>query len=280
MYNLILVDGNSLLFRAYYATAYRKKIIQNKKGEDINALVVFINMFKKILEKTQKYICVAFDSKAKTKKHELYKEYKKKRLSTPTQLIPQIDLIKKYLKLSGIKYHSQNGYEADDIIGTIAKQASKQKKSVLIFSSDKDFLQLIDSNITICLIKKGLKNVLYYNEKILWEELNLKSNQIIDFKSMIGDPSDNIKGIPFIGPKTAIKLLNTFDNLENIFDNLSQVEEKIKKKLILFKKEVFFNRILMKINTLVPLCFDYTQTERKKINYDLLNDFLENHLSK
>ncbi|KXT29196.1 5'-3' exonuclease, C-terminal SAM fold family protein [Candidatus Phytoplasma oryzae] len=277
MKNLVLVDGNSLLFRAYYATVYKKQILKNKEGVYINALLVFINMFKKILEKTKDNICVVFDSKEKTQKHVLYNEYKKKRLPTPNQLISQIELIKKYLKLSGIKYHSQSGYEADDIIGTLAKKASKDKISVLIFSSDRDFLQLIDNNITICLIKKGLKNVIYYNEDILWNELNLKSYQIIDFKSIVGDHSDNIPGIPRIGPKTAIKLLNKFDNLENIFNNLQNIDNKIREKLISFKERVFFNRLLVTIDILVPLCFDYTQTNFEKIDDFLLKNFLQKY---
>ncbi|KAB8121933.1 MAG: DNA polymerase I [Candidatus Phytoplasma cynodontis] len=280
MKSLVLVDGNSLLFRAYYATAYKKKKIQNEKGEDINALIVFINMFKKILEKTEKNICVIFDSREKTQKHILYKNYKKKRLPTPIDLISQIVLIKKYLTLSGIKHYFKNGYEADDIIGTLAKKASNQNVSVFIFSSDKDFLQLIDNNIRICLIKKGLKNVIYYDENILWNEFNLKPNQIIDFKSIIGDASDNIKGIPQIGPKTAIKLLNKFQNLENIFNNLQEIDSKIKEKLIIFKDRVFFNRFLVKINISVPICFEYTETYIQKINYFLLDVFLKKYRPK
>ncbi|WCA22251.1 5'-3' exonuclease [Candidatus Phytoplasma oryzae] len=277
MKKLVLVDGNSILFRAYYATAYKKKIIQNKYGEDINALIVFINMFKKILEQTEKNICVIFDSKQKTKKHKIYPNYKKKRPPTPVKLINQISLIKEYLELSGIKHHCQNGYEADDIIGTLAKEASEKKINVLIFSSDKDFLQLIDDNIIICLIKKGLKNVIYYNQDILLNELKLKSSQIIDFKSIVGDLSDNIEGIPKIGPKTAIKLLNKFYNLENIFDNLSQIDNKTKERLIKFKERVFFNRLLVKINTSVPLCFNYNQTNLQKRDNFLLNIFLKKY---
>ncbi|WBL31605.1 5'-3' exonuclease [Candidatus Phytoplasma sacchari] len=277
MKNLILVDGHSLLFRAYYATAYKKKIIQNKNGEDVNALIIFINMFKKILEQTEKNICVIFDSKGKTKKHIYYPDYKKKRLPTPIKLIPQIELIQEYLKLSGIKYHLQNGYEADDIIGTLSKKASAENIPVLIFSSDRDFLQLIDKNIKICLIKKGLKDVVCYDKNILFNELNLKSSQIIDFKSIVGDISDNIQGIPGVGPKTAIKLLNQFNNLENIFLNLNKIDNKIKEKFIIFKEKLFFNRFLVKIDTSVPLYFDYSQTIIQNIDYFLLNIFLKKH---
>lgn len=158
MRKLVLVDGNSLVFRAYYATYYKNiKLIQNNEGEDINALIVFINMFKKILEQTDNYICVVFDSKAKTTKHKIYKDYKKGRVKTPNALIKQIYLIREYLTLLGINNYSQDGYEADDIIGTLAQQATKNNVSVVIFSSDKDLLQLVDSNIIVALIKKRIK---------------------------------------------------------------------------------------------------------------------------
>ncbi|AYJ01281.1 flap endonuclease [Candidatus Phytoplasma ziziphi] len=278
MRKLVLVDGNSLVFRAYYATYYKQqKLMQNKEGQDVNALIVFINMFRKILEQTEDYICVAFDSKHKTYRHKLYEGYKQSRVKTPESLIHQIPLIKEYLTLSGIHHCSQDGYEADDIIGTIAKQAGRNNISVLIFSSDKDLLQLVDSNITVCLIKQGLKNVIYYDFQTLEKEFGLSPNQIIDFKSITGDNSDNIKGVPSIGPKTALKLLDQFDNLENIFDNLNNLNLKIKSKLIQFKKEVFLNRHLVTINKLVPLSFDYTQTQIQKKPFSVLQNFLQKY---
>lgn len=278
MRKIVLVDGNSLVFRAYYATYYKKvKLMKNNEGEDINALIVFINMFKKILEKTENHICVAFDSKHKTQKHTLYEDYKKGRLKTPESLINQIYLIKEYLTLSGIHHYSQDGYEADDIIGTIANQASQNNISVLILSSDKDLLQLINCNITVGLIKQGLTKVIYYNSQMLENEFFLKANQIIDFKSLTGDSSDNIKGVPTIGPKTATKLLNKFNNLENIFNNLEQINSKIRTKLIQFKKEIFFNRVLVTIDKFVPLSFDYTQTKIQNKNIFLLKTFLEKY---
>ncbi|WP_323847763.1 MAG: 5'-3' exonuclease H3TH domain-containing protein [Phytoplasma sp.] len=278
MRKLVLVDGNSLVFRAYYATYYKNiKLIQNNEGEDINALIVFINMFKKILEQTDNYICVVFDSKAKTTKHKIYKDYKKGRVKTPNALIKQIYLIREYLTLLGINNYSQDGYEADDIIGTLAQQATKNNVSVVIFSSDKDLLQLVDSNIIVALIKKGLKNVIYYNPQKLEEEYFLKPNQMIEFKSLVGDSSDNIKGVPSIGPKTASKLLKEFNNLENIFNNLDKINLKIKSKLIEFKKDIFFNFILIAINKLVPLNFNYTETQIKKKETYLLQNFLKKY---
>ncbi|MBP3059513.1 5'-3' exonuclease [Texas Phoenix palm phytoplasma] len=278
MKKLILIDGNSLIFRAYYATCYKKNHeMQNSQGQDVNALIVFIQMFKKILEQNNQknYICVAFDLKTKTKKHELCQKYKKNRPTTPDSLIQQIKMIQEYLFLSGIKYYSQENYEADDIIGTLAKQASNDNIPVLIFSSDKDFLQLIDENIHVCLIKQGLSRTIYYDIEKLWKEYQLKPNQIIDFKSLVGDKSDNIEGVFSIGPKTASKLLNKFDNLENIFNNLEKIDVRIKKKLIEYKKKVFFNRLLVSIDKNVPLNFNYNQTKIKKYCIFALNDFLQ-----
>ncbi|WP_210954540.1 5'-3' exonuclease [Candidatus Phytoplasma luffae] len=276
MHKLVLVDGNSLVFRAYYATYYKNKtLMQNKDNQDVNALIVFKNMFQKILEQTENYICVAFDSKKKTKRHEIYESYKKGRSKTPQSLIDQIVLIKEYLNLLGVRYCSENGFEADDIIGTIAKQASENNICVVIFSSDKDFLQLIDNNISVALIKQGLKNVIYYDSKKLEEKFFLKPKQIVDFKSIVGDGSDNIKGIPLIGPKTATKILNQFHNLENIFDNLEKMNEKIKNKFIQYKEKVFFNRSLITLNTSVPLPFNYKETKIQKKEKHLLKFFLD-----
>ncbi|WP_341266389.1 5'-3' exonuclease [Candidatus Phytoplasma fraxini] len=278
MRKLVLVDGNSLVFRAYYATYYKNtKLMQNNEGEDVNALIVFINMFKQILKQSDNYICVVFDSKTKTDKHKMYEEYKKGRVKTPDALIKQIHLIREYLTLSGIKHYSQDGYEADDIIGTLAQQASVNNVSVVIFSSDKDFLQLVDNNVIVALIKKGLKNVLYYNSQKLESDFCLKPNQIVDFKSLVGDSSDNIKGVPSIGPKTAIKLLQEFYNLENIFNNLDKINFKIKSKLIEFKKKVFLNFVLITINKLVPLSLNYTQTKINTQKTHLLQNFVQKY---
>ncbi|XXP77045.1 MAG: 5'-3' exonuclease H3TH domain-containing protein [Lettuce witches'-broom phytoplasma] len=278
MQHLILVDGNSLMFRAYYATAYSQKTpTLNSQGKNVNALMVFINMFEKILKKTHHHIFVAFDSPDKTQRHEIYGDYKKDRPTTPQDLIDQIDLIKEYLTLSGVKHHAQPTYEADDIIATLAKQASDKNIATTIYSSDKDFLQLIDENITVILIKQGLKKVVSYDIPKLWEEYQLKPAQIVDFKSLMGDSSDNIKGVSSVGPKTAIKLLNQFGNLENIYLNLEQLAPKLKDNLKKFQEKVFLNRFLITVNTLVPLTFDLKETELTTSKNALLIAFLQKH---
>ncbi|WP_024563448.1 5'-3' exonuclease H3TH domain-containing protein [Candidatus Phytoplasma tritici] len=262
MKHLVLVDGNSLLFRAYHATANKyKPLLQNKKGIYTNALLSFIRMFEKILEETKGYILVAFDTHKPTKRHQLYDAYKQGRPETPSALISQIPLIKQYLDLIGVKYHSQDEYEADDIIGTLAKEASNQNKTVSIYSSDHDLLQLVDEKITVCLLKKGLREIKCYTPSTLLEEYSLKEYQMIDYKSLIGDPSDNIKGVLGIGPKTAQKLLQEYDTLDNLMQNLDNIKPILKTKIQNSQADLELSKILTAINLKVPLPFDCMQTE-------------------
>jgi DNA polymerase-1 len=221
---------------------------------------------------------VAFDSPQKTQRHQIYGDYKKGRPTMPEALINQIDLIKEYLTCSGVKHYAQPTYEADDIIATLAKQASKKKITTIIYSSDKDFLQLIDENITVILIKQGLTKVVHYDIKTLWQEYHLKPTQIVDFKSLVGDSSDNIKGVPSVGPKRAVKLLNQFGNLETIFLYLDQIDHpKLQYNLKNFQEKVFLNRFLITVNSLVPLSFGLKETELMTIKNNLLIDFLKKH---
>ncbi|ABC65183.1 DNA polymerase I [Aster yellows witches'-broom phytoplasma AYWB] len=262
MKHLVLVDGNSLLFRAYHATASKyKPLLQNKKGIYTNALLSFIRMFEKILEETKGYILVAFDTPKTTKRHQLYDAYKQGRPETPSALISQIPLIKQYLELIGVKYHAQDEYEADDIIGTLAKEASNQNNTVSIYSSDCDLLQLVDKKITVCLLKKGLREIKYYTPTTLLEEYGLKEYQMIDYKSLIGDPSDNIKGVLGIGPKTAQKLLQEYDTLDNLMQNLDNIKPILKTKIQNSQTDLELSKILTAINLKVPLPFDCMQTE-------------------
>ena len=160
MKKLILIDGNSILFRAYYATAYPgAKLMQSTKGVYTNALFAFVGMFEKIVTEDTLEALVAFDTKEPTMRHLAYEGYKAGRLKMPEELAQQIPLIHEYLNLTGVKQYSKAGYEADDIIGTLAKRAQDEGYHVEIFSSDKDLLQLVDDHITVNLLKKGMKEV-------------------------------------------------------------------------------------------------------------------------
>ena len=228
MKKLILIDGNSIMFRAYYATAYPgAKLMQSKKGVYTNALFAFVGMFEKIITEDVTHALVAFDTKEPTKRHLAYDGYKAGREKMPEELGQQIPMIYEYIHLTGVKSYYKAGYEADDIIGTLAKQKSKEGFDVEIFSSDRDLLQLVDDKITVNLLKKGMKEVHRFDPKMLFETYELSHEQMIDLKSLMGDPSDNIPGIPGIGEKTAIKLLKEYGSLENIYAHKDEIKGKL-----------------------------------------------------
>ncbi len=228
MKKIVLIDGNSIMFRAYYATAYPgAKLMQSKSGVFTNALFAFVGMFEKIITDDISDALVAFDTKEPTKRHLAYEGYKAGRVKMPEELIEQIPLVYQYIDLKGVKLYSKPGYEADDIIGTLAKEASHLGYQVEVFSSDKDLLQLVDQNITVNLLKKGMKEVASYNPKSLFDEYQLTHEQMIDLKALMGDPSDNIPGIPGVGEKTAIKLLQEYGSLENMLANKDKIPGKL-----------------------------------------------------
>ncbi|WP_035344672.1 DNA polymerase I [Haploplasma modicum] len=270
MEKLILVDGNSILFRAYYATAYPGAVLmKTSKGEYTNALFAFINMFSKIIEDHNSYILVAFDTKEPTFRHIDYKEYKAGRAKMPEELAEQIPRVYEYIEKLGIKAYFKAGYEADDIIGIYAKEASNKGIKVEIFSSDRDLLQLVDENITVNLLKKGMQEVIAYTPSSLFAEFELTHEQIIDLKALQGDPSDNIPGVPGVGPKTATNLLKEYHTLEGIYENIDALKGKVKERLEENKELALLSKKLVTIMTEGSL--DYTLEELKRDNFDLSN---------
>ena len=228
MKKLILIDGNSIMFRAYYATAYPgAKLMQSRQGVYTNALFAFVGMFEKIITDDVTHALVAFDTKEPTKRHLAYEGYKAGREKMPEELLQQIQMIYDYIHLTGVQSYYKPGYEADDIIGTLAKQKSKEGFQVEIYSSDRDLLQLVDDHITVNLLKKGMKEVHRFDPKALYETYELSHEQMIDLKSLMGDPSDNIPGVPGIGEKTAIKLLKEYGSLENILAHKDDIKGKL-----------------------------------------------------
>ncbi|MEF3693365.1 MAG: DNA polymerase I, partial [Acholeplasmataceae bacterium] len=233
MKKLILIDGNSILFRAYYATAYPgATLMQSTKGVYTNALFAFVGMFEKIITEDIKEALVAFDTKEPTKRHLAYEGYKAGRVKMPEELAQQIPLINQYIDLLGIKQYSKAGYEADDIIGTMAKRGQQEGYHVEIFSSDRDLLQLVDDHITVNLLKKGMKEVHSFNPQTLKETYELTHHQMIDLKALMGDPSDNIPGIPGVGEKTAIKLLLEYGTLENVLAHKYEIKGKLGERIV------------------------------------------------
>ena len=252
MEKIILVDGNNLLFRSYYATAYTGNFMKNSKGFPTNALFGFTNMMNKIIEEEKPtYIMVAFD-KGKTFRHNKYDFYKQGRIETPNELKLQFPKAKELLNAMGIKYYEIDNYEADDIIGTFAEYCNKDPNFIgTIISSDKDLLQLISNDIDIKLLKQ--KDYLRYNEDTFSKEYGIKPINIIDLKALMGDASDNIPGVKGIGEKTALKLLQEYKTLDGIYENIDKIKGKTKEKLEQDKDNAYMSYEIATIYKEVPI---------------------------
>ena len=252
MKKIILVDGNNLLFRSYYATAYTGNIMRNSKGFPTNGLFGFVNMMNKIInEEKPEYIVVAFDI-GKTFRHEKYDDYKGGRNETPDDLKCQFPVAKELLVAMGIKYIECSGYEADDIIGTFAKKIdASDDYQGLIVSSDKDLLQLISDKVVVKLLKS--KDYVMMNHDTFVDTYGIEPIRMIDLKGLMGDSSDNIPGVKGVGEKTAIKLLKEYDTVENIYDHIDEIKGALQKKLIDGKKQAFDSRDLATIYKEVPI---------------------------
>jgi DNA polymerase-1 len=276
MQKLILIDGNSIMFRAYYATAYPgATLMKTGSGIYTNAVFAFVGMFEKIITSDTTFALVAFDTKEPTKRHIAYEGYKAGRVKMPEELIQQIPLIYDYIDLSGITLYSKAGYEADDIIGTLAKRASAQGFDVQVFSSDKDLLQLVDQNITVNLLKKGMKEVATFNPKSLFDEYQLTHEQMIDLKALMGDPSDNIPGIPGVGEKTAIKLLQEYGNLENILAAKDLIKGKLGENIREFEHLAKMSKDLVTIDIDADIDYQVKDLMRKPIKQQELMNFFQ-----
>ena len=252
MEKVILVDGNNLLFRSYFATAYTGNVMRNSKGFPTNALYGFILMMNKIIEEEKpKYIAVAFDI-GKNFRKEKYPTYKDGRAKTPDELKEQIPYSREILDAMGIKYFELEPYEADDIIGTLAKKAEEDPNfDATIISSDKDLLQLISPQVDVKLLKQ--KDYIRYNRDNFFKDYNFEPIRMIDFKAISGDPSDNIPGVKGIGDKGAISLLSKYDTIEDIYDHIDEIKGAIHEKLVNDKESAFVSKELATIYRKVPI---------------------------
>jgi DNA polymerase-1 len=248
---IMMIDGNSLLHRAFYAIP----ILSNKKGIITNAVYGFVNMLLKVIQDYKPYsLAVAFDRKAPTFRHLAYEDYKGTRQKAPEELVPQFELIREMLLLMNIPIFELDGYEADDILGTVSQSCGKGNTNVLLVTGDKDALQLISDNTEVLLTKKGISVMERYDANQLAEEYGLTPNQFIDMKGLMGDASDNIPGVPGIGPKTAIKLLKEYDTLENVLDNIGNIKgNKLKENLTTHRQNALLSRELATIRCDVPI---------------------------
>ena len=274
MNKIILVDGNNLLFRSYYATAYNGNFMKNSKGFPTNALFGFTNMINKIiLEEKPSYILVAFD-KGKTFRHEKYKDYKGGRSETPDELKVQFPIAKELLTYMGIKYYEIDNYEADDIIGTFAKYCDNDPNFVgTIISSDKDLLQLISNDIDIKLLKQ--KDYIRYNRDSFFAEYGIEPINIIDLKALMGDSSDNIPGVKGIGEKGALKLLQEYKTLDGIYENIDNIKGATHDKLVNDKESAYMSYDIATIYKDVPMDINIDDLVYKKADYESLNKLYE-----
>ena len=276
MKKIIVVDGNNLLFRSFYATAYQGVIMKNSKGFPTNALYGFINMMNKIIkEENPTYIMVAFD-KGKTFRHDKYDDYKAGRQAMPDELKLQFPKAKEVLDAMGIKHFEIENYEADDIIGTLAKRVDEEDEFIAtIVSSDKDLLQLISDEVEVKLLKQS-GHILMTREEFK-NTYQVEPIRMIDLKALMGDASDHIPGVKGIGEKTAISLLVKYGSLDGLYENIESVTGKTKEKLLADKDNAYMSYDLATIFRDVPLEFELEDCKYGGINEEefvkMLNEF-------
>ena len=276
MNKIVLIDGNNLIFRSYYATAYRGTLMKNSMGFPTNALYGLINMINKIIsEENPTHMMIAFDV-GKTFRHEKYQDYKAGRSETPNELKEQLNLARDVVEAMGIKYYGIENYEADDIIGTFAKYVETiDNAEGIIVSSDKDLIQLISDKVHMKLLKS--------NDSIMMDKNKFKEiyglddpKRMIDIKSLMGDSSDNIPGVKGIGEKTALSLLEKYQTLDGVFEHLDDTSSSVKKKLIEGKENAYMSYELATIYTNVPINInldDIKYTGPNKLEYkNILNE--------
>ncbi|MEM0649433.1 DNA polymerase I [Staphylococcus lugdunensis] len=265
MNKLVLIDGNSLSFRAFYALP----LLSNKAGIHTNAIYGFAMLLEKILKEEQpNHFLVAFDAGKTTFRHEKYSEYKGGRQSTPPELSEQFPYIRQLLDAYHIKYYELEKYEADDIIGTLSKQAEASGLETIIITGDRDLTQLATDHVTIYYTKKGVTDVDHYTPEFIAEKYNgLLPKQIIDMKGLMGDTSDNIPGVAGVGEKTAIKLLNQFHSVEGVYNHLDEVSgKKLKENLENSKADAFMSKDLATINCDSPIKVNLKDTIMGDLN--------------
>ena len=275
MKKLVIVDGNSLLFRAYYATSFTGTIMRRKDGFPTNAIFGFTNMMNKIIStlKDGDLLFVSFDTGKKTFRHKEMETYKAQRKPIDEDLKLQLPVARELLKAMGVFYYELEGYEGDDLAGTVAEIGSNANLEVDVYTSDKDYLQLINDNISIYMITKGIKEIKIMNKESLFNDMGLTPDQIRDYKGLMGDPSDNIKGIPGVGEKTAIKLLQQYYSLEGIIEAMKNEKSKLAQKIIDNQDLGKFCKHIATIDTDVPLPFTLEDLEYSGYDFNELSSF-------
>ncbi|NLP29810.1 MAG: DNA polymerase I, partial [Clostridiales bacterium] len=266
---LVVIDGNSLVFRAYYAI---QRPMMTKEGLYTHAVYGFINILQKIQrEYMPDYIAVAFDRKAPTFRHEEFKDYKAGRPKMPPELAMQLPLLKEVLESMKIKILEIDGFEADDIIGTLAKRGEEEGLDPIIITGDKDALQLASGKTKVMITRKGISEFDLYDESTMLEKYGFNADQYVDFKGLMGDASDNIPGIPGIGEKTAQNLIHQFGTIANLISNIEDIKsEKLKNRVEENIQLALLSRRLAEINTNVPIEINFSELKVEEPDYERL----------
>lgn len=246
---LIAIDGNSLMFRAFYALPG----MSNKEGTPTGALHGFLSMLLKLIERKPDHMLVGFDLPTKTFRHEQYSEYKAGRRETPDELKQQFPILKSILAQMGIAVIECEHFEADDILGTFSRRANKEGIDALLVTGDRDALQLITDNTRVLLTKKGISETIEYDEQVLFAEYGLDPEHMVDLKGLMGDNSDNLPGVKGVGEKTALKLLVKYGNIENVLQNAENEKGALREKLINGRDNALMSYRLGTIDTSAPI---------------------------
>lgn len=272
---LFLLDAYALIYRAYYAFIRNPRV--NSKGQNTSAIFGFVNTLEDVLRKENpSHIAVAFDPPGPTFRHTEYEAYKAQREATPEDIKTSVPIIKKILDAYNIPVLEEPGFEADDVIGTIAKKVDKKLFDVYMMTPDKDYGQLVEEHIFIYKPKYGSNDFDILDDKKVMERYKVSHPcQIIDLLGLMGDASDNIPGCPGVGPKTAEKLLSEFGSIENLLQNTDKLKGSVKTKVEENREQILFSKFLATIKTDVPVAFDVENFKRKELNEAALHEIFE-----
>ncbi|MFQ3611630.1 MAG: DNA polymerase I, partial [Fimbriimonadales bacterium] len=248
---LVIIDGHSLLYRGFYAT----RPLTTADGRPTNAVYSFTNMLLSLLDTVKpQALVVAFDAPAPTFRHEAFAEYKAQRRETPLEFRPQVEMTRRLLTAMGIPVLSEEGFEADDLVGSLTRFATDLGYDVLIFTGDRDQLQLINDHVRVCAPQRGVSDLQIFDAQTVIEKYGIRPDQITDFKALQGDPSDNIPGVPGVGEKTAAKLLQQFGTVEDLLENLDKLaDEKLRERIAQHADQIRQSKMLATILEEVPL---------------------------
>ena len=267
---LLLIDGNAIMHRAFHALPPFK----TKSGIPTNVIFGFFSMlYKSITDFRPNFIVVCFDTPKPTFRNKIFKDYQAQRPKISDDFIVQIPLVKEALDKAGITHLEKDGFEADDLIGTIAQKFKDNGIKVLILSGDRDIQQLVTNNVFVITPKLGLSDIKMYDSSEVEKKYGLEPAKIPDLKALMGDSSDNYTGAKGIGPKTAAKLLQQYKSVKGIYSHLNEIDEKVRKSLKENKENVLLSHRLATIDTKVPIEFDIDKTKFEKFSEDLKDYF-------